>query len=465
MYRILVVEDNKDMQFILKSILESANYQFISVGNGDRAIMEAEIRRPDLVLLDMRLPGIDGLDVLQELRKIYPELLVIMMTAYADVKDAVSAMKIGAYDYITKPFDNEELLIIIQKALKIESLSRQVSRLKLQLSEKNETAKILGRSEAITKVLAKVKLIAPTNMSVILQGNSGTGKEVMARLIHDKSLKKNRSFVAVDCGAIPPTLLESELFGYEVGAFTGAEKKKIGKFEEADGGTLLLDEITNLSMDGQAKLLRALEERKINPIGSKALIDVDVRVIVTSNLNFLRLIEKGKFRKDLYHRLNEFMIKLPDLNQRKEDIPTLAEQFLLESSIELNKTIRGFSSDVLTKLTEYDWPGNVRELKHTIKRATLLATGTRIEVENIQIEVIADQERSNYQMALAGGETFSDIISGKEKELILRALEMAEGNKTKAAKILKLNRKTFYRKLETFGLKNSKNYLEKEVKR
>lgn len=452
MNKILVVEDNKDMQFILRNILEAENYTFISAGNGQRAIMEAESQKPDLVLLDMRLPGMNGLSVLRQLQKIYPGILVIMMTAYAEVKDAVAAMKIGAYDYITKPFDNDELLLIIQKALKTESLTREVDCLRRKLNEKEKKSLFLGNSEVIKRVLKKVDLIAPTKMSVILQGKSGTGKEVIARLIHKKSERRDKPFVAVDCGAIPATLIESELFGYEAGAFTGADKKKNGKFKEADGGTMLLDEITNLSMEGQAKLLRALEERKILPIGAKKLVDIDVRIIVTSNLDFSATIKKGEFRDDLFHRLNEFQILLPELKSRKQDILLLAEHFLFEANVELKKSIKGFAPEVAEHLCEYHWPGNVRELKHLIKRAALMTNGSLVQLDAMTFEEEKDEDHKQLLTALDQGKSFNAIILDTEKKIISQALKLANGNKSQTAKLLNLNRKTLYRKLEIFGL-------------
>ncbi|MFO7896844.1 MAG: sigma-54 dependent transcriptional regulator [Candidatus Cloacimonadales bacterium] len=452
MNTILVVEDNKDMQFILKNVLEAENYKFVSAGNGKRAINEAKKKKPDLVLLDMRLPGMNGFDILQEVQTLYPGILVIMMTAFADVKDAVIAMKMGAYDYITKPFDNDELLLIIQKALRTESLTREVSCLRRKLREKENQPEFMGESKTIKDVLRKVELIAPTKMSVILQGKSGTGKEVIARLIHQKSERSEKPFVAVDCGAIPPTLVESELFGYEAGAFTGAEKSKQGKFLEADGGTMLLDEITNLSIEGQAKLLRALEERKILPLGGKELIDVDVRIIVTSNLSFSETIKQGEFRDDLFHRLNEFQIILPELKSRQEDILPLAEHFLFEANTELGKSIEGFEPEVAEHFTNYHWPGNVREMKHMIKRAALMTSGELIEIDCISFEEVGEKCQPDLQLALDQGRSFNSIIMETEKELIRQALRLVNGNKSRAAEMLSLNRKTLYRKLEIYGL-------------
>ena len=453
MKEILIVEDNKDMQFILKNVLEAAGYKIISTGNGQRALLEAKKKRPDLVLLDMRLPGMNGLDVLKKIRNVFPQIYVIMMTAYTDVNDAVEAMKLGAYDYIAKPFRNDELLIMIEKILKTESMVNEINLLRKMVKSGIERSEMIGISEATKKVLHKIEMIAPTDMSVILQGKSGTGKEVVAKKIHKHSNRKNKPFVGIDCGAIPPSLIESELFGYEAGAFTGADRAKKGKFEIANKGTILLDEITNLSMESQAKLLRALEEKQIQPIGAKEPRNIDVRVIVTTNIDFKTAILQGEFRDDLYHRLNEFQILLPELKNRKEDIEVLAENFLIESNIELDKNIKGISKEALKLLAEYDWPGNIRELKHTIKRATLVETNEYISVESLDIELLDEEDNETYIESLKQGESFNDIVAEVEKDLIIKALEIAKGNKTKAAEILKLNRKTLYRKLDLYNLK------------
>ncbi len=452
MESILIVEDNKDMQFLLSNILREEGYKIISVGNGARAIQESKKKEPDLVLLDMKLPGMHGMEVFEELRKINKEILVIMITAYGDVKDAVRAMKLGAYDYITKPFDNDDLILTIKKALKTHSLSKEVEKLKNQLRTDRIIVNELGQSPTIIKVLKQIDLIAPTNMSVIIQGKSGTGKEVVANIIHQRSDRKEKPFIAVDCGAIPDTLVESELFGYERGAFTGANNTKKGKFEEANEGTLLLDEITNLPLEGQVKLLRALEERTIYHIGGKKPINIDVRVITTSNLVFEEEIANGNFREDLFHRINEFEINLPLLKERKEDIPILAREFLKEANDELGKSIKNFSADAMKLLLEYSWPGNIRELKHKIRRATLLSESEYITPVDISIKEDAENENSILLSEIAKGATFDNVIRNVEKELILKAIEKMGGNKSKAATLLNINRKTLYRKMKYLGL-------------
>lgn len=456
MNTIMLVEDNKDMNFLLTNILTEEGYNVISVGNGARALEEVKKKIPDLVLLDMRLPGMNGIEILERFSALDADFLVIMITAFAQVSDAVKAMKLGAYDYITKPFNNDELLITIRNALKTRSLSREVEDLRSKLKEKEIIKKKFGQSDAIKKVIKQVELISPTNMSVILQGKSGTGKEVIANLIHAKSLRKHKPFVALDCGAIPETLIESELFGYDKGAFTGADTIKIGKFEEANGGTLLLDEITNLPYDGQAKLLRAIEEKKIEHIGGKRAINVNVRIIATTNLDFSTEIKKGRFREDLYHRLNEFFIELPPVSERIEDIPVLAHQFLQDANQELGKSVQDFSAEAKHKLTAYSWPGNIRELKNVVKRATLMAEGEFIKPDDLNINV--DAKKNDGLMNNLENSSFSEIKDQFEKEVLVNALHKAEGNKTKAAQILKMNRKTFYRKLKSFDLLDSDDY-------
>jgi len=452
MDKILIVDDNTDMQFLLSNILREEGYEIVSAGNGLRAIQEAERHRPDLVLLDIRLPGLSGLEVLAKLKKIDSELPVIMITAFGDITSAVNAMKKGAYDYLTKPFDNDELILNIKKALNTKHLAEEVQNLRVQLDDKQKIVKTMGESPQIKKIIKQVDLIAPTDMSVIIQGKSGTGKEVIANMIHAKSLRRNKPFVAVDCGAIPDTLVESELFGHEKGAFTGADSLKKGKFEQANKGTLFLDELTNLPFDAQAKLLRAIEERKITHIGGKKPIPVDVRIIATTNLDIIQTVNEGRFRDDLFHRLNEFQIILPLLRERKDDIPVLARNFLKESNKELHKNIRDFTAEAMNRLMNYQWSGNVRELKHVVKRAVLLEETDRITPEKIILNAGLDKKEIQLPGKLEDGETFDNIIQKVEKDLILQAIELAGGNKSKAAEILNLNRKTLYRKMKSLGM-------------
>lgn len=462
MKTIFVVDDNKNMQVILKNILSDEGFQIATYGNGKIALMEIEKNIPDLVLLDIRLPEMNGIDVLKNIMKIDEDLLVIMITAYGDIKTAVTAIKLGAYDYITKPFINEDLILTVKKALETQELRGEVECLRKKLKEKTEIIKTIGESPEILKVLKQVELVAPTDISVIIQGESGTGKEVIANLIHRKSNRKDKPFVPIDCGAIPDTLVESELFGYEKGAFTGATSKKKGKFETANEGTLLLDEIANLPPAAQAKLLRVLQEKKIQKIGSTKPIDINIRIIVASNLDLTNAVKEGKFRNDLFHRLNEFKIVLPLLRERKEDIPILAEEFLNDSNKELKKNILGFSQEAHKLLLSYSWPGNIRELKHVVKRAVLLEEKNNITPEVLKLEITppADPYKESidnyFQMILKEEYTLSDITSKvnseMEREIIKKIMVEVKYNKSQAARILGIDRNTLYSKMKNLDI-------------
>jgi len=452
MASVLIVEDDQSIRNELAQVLLEEGYQVFTAVDGEQALAEINNQPPDLVLLDIVLPGIDGISVLGEIKKNSRKTIVIMVSGASDVNQAVEAMKLGAFDFIKKPFISEELLIIIRKALQINYKSRELSLLKKRVYENSYNEKIMGESTLIKKVMNQVELVGPTNMSVIIQGKSGTGKEVIANLIHLRSKRKDKPFVAVDCGAIPDTLVESELFGYEKGAFTGAVSTKIGKFEVANGGTLLLDEITNLPLDSQAKLLRALEERTVQHVGGKSNIKVDVRIIATTNLNIFEETQDNKFRSDLFHRINEFRIYLPNLSERREDIPILAQEFLLEANIDLNRMVDGFSSEAMEILLNYDWPGNVREMKNIVKRAVLMADDNIIQSSHLQLTENNNSETINIPNVIDRGVSFSNIMNNVEKNLIKKALNQTNGNKSIAAKLLGINRKALYRKLEKHGL-------------
>jgi len=461
--KILVVDDNKSMQLMLKTSLMEQGYRIITASDGLEAIEEAKKIIPDLVLLDMKLPKLNGLEVLKELKEISNDLVVIMISAYGNIKSSVSAMKAGAYDYITKPFNYEELSLVIKKALEAQNLNIKVKKLQQKLSEYKKTDFVLGESLKIQKVLKQIEIIAPTNMGIIIYGGSGTGKEVFANLIHKRSLRKNKSFIPVDCGAIPNSLFESELFGYEKGAFTGANTHKKGDFELADKGTLFLDEISNLSIVGQAKLLRVLEEKKIKRVGSTKFRSIDVRILVATNVDLSELVSEGKFREDLYHRLNEFSITLPLLNDRKTDIPILAIEFLQKANIEFEKNVIDFSSKAMKYLLNHNWTGNVRELKHTIKRAILVEESDFVTVSSLKAEIAEKLNKNNheklqniYQEIFRKGVTLHEIKNSicntAEKEIIKLVLLKVKYNKTRAAQILGIDRKTLYLKIKTLNI-------------
>ena len=457
MEKILIVDDDKDMRDILSDIIKSEGYEALTADDGRKALKKIRMHSPDLVLLDIRLPEMDGMKVLEEIKKIDKDLIAIMLTAYGGVKDAVHSMKLGAFDYITKPFDNEEIVLNIKRAFQTRYLNREVERLKKILEGKRIVERFLGESPQIKQVLNKIKIVAPTNMTVIIQGESGTGKELIARMIYQESLRKDKPFIAIDCGAIPETLVESELFGYERGAFTGADAQKEGKFEQAHGGTLFLDEITNLPQSLQAKLLRVIQERKVQHLGSSAKeIMIDVRVIAATNTILSDEVLKGRFRDDLYHRLNEFNINLPPLREREGDIPLLAKYFLEEANLEFNKKIEGISGEAMKSFLNYPWPGNVRELRNEIRKAALLTDSNHIREISLPADAVSDPERFDPLEVLDKGMSLREItkktIEMIEKEIIEKALIQAKNNKTKAAKILQIDRMTLYSKIKYLGL-------------
>ncbi|MDO9578432.1 MAG: sigma-54 dependent transcriptional regulator [Candidatus Cloacimonadales bacterium] len=463
MEKILVIDDNKNMQIILRNILSDEGYEIIIAGDGKAGLELVQDIQPDLVLLDIRLPQMNGMDVLRKIKENFPDMLVIMITAFGDIKTAVQAMKLGAYDYVTKPFVNEDLTLTIAKAFQTRNLSREVTFLRKKLKAKTEEQQITGESLQIKRVIKQVELIAPTDMSVIIQGKSGTGKEVIANMIHRKSHRKDMPFVPIDCGAIPDTLVESELFGYERGAFTGANSNKKGKFEMATGGTLFLDEITNLPAAAQAKLLRVLQEKNIHRIGSSQAVKVDVRIVVATNLDLIEAVNNGTFREDLFHRLNEFKLNLPQLSERKDDIPLLADEFRRKANEELCKKIRDFTPEAMKLLLSYPWPGNVRELKHVIKRAVLLEESDHISQDVIKLEMTQNGQSTDsaelndyYRMIVQEGASLSDITSQMnnrmEKEIIKRVLVDVKYNKSKAARILNIDRNTLYTKIKNLEI-------------
>jgi DNA-binding NtrC family response regulator len=452
--RILVVDDDKDLRFNLSSILKDEGYDVLAVEDGREALKAVQRNCPNLALLDIRLPRMNGMEILEKLKRIDKDLIIIMLTAYAEVKDAVKAMKLGAFDYVTKPFDNEELILIIKKALHTQYLSREVEFLRKKLGQMPAPIEeTMGDSPRIKQVLKQVEIIAATNMTVILQGESGTGKELIAKMIHEKSLRKDKPFIAIDSGAIPDTLVESELFGYEKGAFTGAEERKEGKFEQANGGTLFFDEITNLPNGIQMKLLRAVQERKFQHLGGKKDISVDVRIIVATNITLSEAVRMGEFRDDLFHRLNEFHIDLPPLRERKEDLPILTKYFLDEANRDLGKKTEGFSGEAMRFLLDYHWPGNVRELKNIIKKAVLLADSKDITLACLSLNNGNQPTQSHLQFDSKEGVSIREIKKRIEEKMIKEALAKAGGNKTKAAKILKIDRMTLYSKIKEFQIK------------
>jgi two-component system, NtrC family, response regulator HydG len=475
MYSILIVDDDNDIRLLLSRFLTKHNYIVASESSGMSAIEWMKKHKPDLVLSDFRLDDMTGAQLLTSIKEMHPETGVIIITGYSDVKDAVEVMKLGAFDYVTKPLFPDEILLTIKKALASVDHNRDdadgekaVSGTGLIVTDRNTGDGFLtGNSPQFVAIMRQISLVAPTNFSVIIYGESGSGKEVISREIHLKSKRANQPFVAIDCGALSKDLAGSELFGHEKGAFTGALNQKTGSLELANGGTIFLDEIGNLSYDTQVSLLRVVQERKIRRVGGVKDIEIDVRIIIASNERLWDLARAGKFREDLYHRFNEFSIEVPPLRERREDILLFADYFLKLTNVELGKQVEGFSPDVAEALTNYVWYGNLRELKNVVKRATLLTDGPLIEIKSLPFEIsnfyklqfdTVDEVASAADNRLAGtgkrmvidGTTLKSANIGTEYEVILEALKQSDYNKSKAAKLLKVDRKTLYNKMKQF---------------
>lgn len=459
MNKILVVDDEKDMRWLLSNILKEDGYTIYEAEDCGHALnLLKKDSPPDLILLDLRIPGeMDGIDLLKEIKTTRPEIQVIILTAYGNIGSAVEAIKLGAYDYLAKPFENERLRLTIKRALESQKLTQEVLHLKTELKKEFDLESIMGSSPEVKNIFGRINKVAGTNFTVLIEGESGTGKEVVANAIHRASSRGNASFIAVDCGAIPDTLIESELFGYEKGAFTGADREKKGQFELANNGTIFLDEIGNLPYHVQNKLLRMIQERKIQKLGGKQPFPIDVRIIVASNIPLAKLEAEGKLRSDIYYRLNEFKIELPPLRKRIEDIPFLAKKFLEEGNIELQKNVKGLQKDSLKMLINHHWPGNVRELKNVIKRAVLLAEEL-IEPSHLIFDngtslnpTIIHEEKITEGMSLK--EVTKKVVYLAEKEAIERALIMSSGNKSKAAKILRVDYKTLLSKIKEYDIR------------
>lgn len=466
MRKILIVDDEINIGLLLSKFLTRHSFSVSTATSGVSAMEYMATEKYDLVLCDYRLEDTDGKEMLIKIKENYPRTGVIIITGYSDIKLAVELIKLGAYDYITKPLYPDEILNTINKAIETQNaLHIDVPR----GNERSENQKpkharqvyesedfVTGQSSASKELMKQIQLVAPTNYSVILTGESGTGKESVAKAIHLNSPRKDSPFVAMDCGSLTKELAGSEFFGHEKGSFTGALYTKIGHFEMANGGTLFLDEVGNLSYDIQAALLRTVQERKIKRIGSTKEIDLDVRIIVATNENLGQAIHKGKFREDLYHRFNEFSIALPPLSQRGKDILIFANTFLEGANQELNRDVQGFSAEVEQCFLTYNWPGNVRELKNVVRRATLLTEGDEILVKALPLEISTYAKTSAIETTIGGHVTrprdLKNAALEAEYETILKVLREVNFNKTKASKILNIDRKTLYNKMKAINL-------------
>jgi two-component system, NtrC family, response regulator HydG len=489
MQKILIIDDDRDMCLLLKRFLSRHGYEVSEVYSGKKALEMAEEFKPDLVMCDFRLEDMDGNTVLVKMKEKFPSVPFIIITGYSDIKTAVEVMKLGAYDYVTKPLIPDEILMTIRKALNapvepVRAPSENSSGSAVVIvrpgdsrekKQNNSTSSeyIFDNSAVFQTILKQIDLVAPTNYSVIIYGESGSGKEAIAQEIHKRSKRKDKAFVAIDCGALSKELAGSELFGHEKGSFTGALNQKQGSFEIANGGTIFLDEIANLSYDIQVSLLRVVQERKMRRVGGVKDIELDVRIIIASNERLWDAARKGIFREDLYHRFNEFSIDVPPLRERKEDIMLFARHFLQLTNKELQKSVKGFSKEVEMIFLNYVWHGNLREMKNVVKRAVLLTDGEYVDVRTLPFE-ISNHSKLQFDVApestpvqpvitappvhahaesprsYHGDLSLKEASLDAEYEMILEALKKANYNKSKAARILNIDRKTLYNKMKQY---------------
>jgi DNA-binding NtrC family response regulator len=446
---ILIVEDDAAMRTMLEEALEEEGYAVEAAAGGRAGVERVRQGGIELVVSDVKMPDLDGLDMLREIKAVSPSPHVITITAFGSIDTAIRAVKLGAFDYITKPFDIDQLILSVQKALAERALRSEVARLRDEVQRSYRWGNIVGKSAVMQEMFALIRRLSGSAASVLVTGASGTGKELVAKAIHFNSPRRDRPFVAINCAAIPDTLLESELFGYKRGAFTDARSDRAGIFVEADGGTIFLDEIAELSPALQAKLLRVLQEGEIRPLGAARNEKVDVRVVAATNIDLEARLASGSFRQDLYYRLNVIHIHLPALRDRAEDILALAEHFLARSATRAGKEIRGFHETAKKALLGYGWPGNVRELENVVERAVALAESGLVQMEDLPVGVRERRATAEDELgtAVARGLTLDEL----EREYIQRVLAAESGNKTRAAQRLGLDRKTLYRKLEEYA--------------
>jgi len=444
---ILVVDDDLAHRMMLKKVLGGWGYQVYEADDGSGAIEKVRQTSFDLILMDIRMLNISGIEALEQIKIINPAIPVIIMTAYASVETAVTALKKGAYDYLTKPLDFDELKITIGRATEHNRLKKENEYLKIRLGEQFDRQNLIGQSPSMIKLLDTVAQVAATEATILITGESGTGKEVIANAIHYNSFRKDAQFIKINCAALTETLLESELFGHEKGAFTGADRRREGKFVQAEGGSLFLDEVSEMSPAMQVKLLRVLQERELTRVGGAEVIKVNVRLIAASNKDLKKEMEKGRFREDLFYRLNVVGLNVPPLRERKEDIPMLAQHFLQQFVAQNSKKIKGFTPQAMEKLLKYRWPGNIRELMNAIERAVVLSRKEHLDAEELVlmmadnfVDVKTIQNRSLENLPL----------EEVEKMTILEALATSAGNKSEAARRLGITRKTLRKKLEKY---------------
>lgn len=459
--RILIVDDEKDICEILFRLLKRSGFTPLVAHNGERALEMIRLGMPDAVVSDVMMPGMDGMELLRRAKEYDPNLPFLIITGYSGIDGAVKAMKEGAFDYLAKPLNNKELVEKIRLSLENTAQARKTAPAQ-ETAQESEIARLqemMGPSDAVRRIVAEAALVARSNFSVIIQGETGTGKELVARAIHGSSPRSGGPMIPVDCGAIPETLFESELFGYEKGAFTGAATTTAGKFELAQGGTLFLDEIGNMPISSQIKLLRAIQERSFFRVGGRRPVTVDLRLIVASNQDLNAAVAAGSFSRDLFYRLSEFTILIPPVRERKEDIIHLANRFLAATNVELAKNVKGFSEAATSTMTKYGWPGNVRQIKSVVRRAVLVADDvimpTHLSLGEVSPTVPEEKPQAEelQEAGLALKEIVQRATADVERRVIIEALKRTGGNKSKAARLLQIDRKTMHSKIKEYGIK------------
>ncbi len=450
--RILIAEDEKTQRELLEGFLRKEGFSVEAAANGREALQKLEANFFDLALIDYKMPELDGLQTLREIRKLYPDFPVIMMTAYGTVETAVASMKEGALDYLTKPIDLDELLLTLQKVTERSTLIRENRELRAQLQDRYKFTDIVYGSPMMEEVMGLVARVAPSQATVLIRGESGTGKELIANAIHYASPRSGKPWVKVSCAAIPETLLESELFGHERGAFTGATQRRIGRFEEADGGSIFLDEIGDLSASTQVKLLRILQDKEFQRLGSNTTFKTDVRVIAATHRNLEEAIRKGLFREDLYYRLDVISIALPPLRERREDISLLIDHFLKKYSKENQKSISDVSREARDLLLRYPYPGNVRELENLIERAVILCRGEMITTQDLPFHLKEEKSETSWTSSKKG-KSLPESLEEIERDSILRALHQHQGVQTKAAESLGISERVLRYKIKKYGIR------------
>ena len=447
--KILVVDDEASHRQMLEAVLTTEGYEVYQADDGQEAITAVEERFYDLIVMDVRMSQVGGIEALRRIKELSPGIPVIIMTAYASVNTAVDALKSGAYDYLTKPLDIDELKILVGKALRYRQLEQENLYMKERLGDRFDFSNIIGRSSPMRELFETVALVAPSEATVLILGESGTGKELIANAIHENSPRRERPFIKVNCAALPETLLESELFGHEKGAFTGALAKKQGRFQLAHKGSIFLDEIGEMAPTTQSKILRVLQEREFESLGSTHTVKVDTRVIVATNKNLEKEIQNGHFREDLYYRLNVVTLEVPPLRKRREDISLLADFFLRQYAEKNRRLIKGFTPRTMDLLMRYTWPGNVRELENAVERAVIMARGDMIAPAVLPGTITGlDDDGNGADVALTPGRSLKEV----EREMILRTLDETGGNRTHAAEILGISRRTLQLKLKEYGI-------------